>query len=765
MIRALNNPGLSKDRPLIIVEYILLGLCLCVIALRATFTESPTAQSPTLPGNVGDTLYSLTISGALIIGVVLWLVVSSFSKRFLYRVTGIEIGLCIFFTAAIIAGFAATDKRLAITDVTMLLAPVLCAILLIQILDSPSKVRLVLAVIAALGVVCAYQSVWQWQIDNPVMIEEYENAPQNMLEPLGIQPDSFQQFLFEHRLYTGGVRGFFTTRNSAGAFGLIASFAAFALFIDKLKDRHFDPSRPLHLFARGAALAFILFGLALTRSKGAIIGLLFATALLVAHLYFGNWLKNHRRFILIACLLLAIAGTWAIASYGLTHGRLPGGNPMLVRWQYWHASARMYADHPLTGVGPGNFAQFYPHYKPAAALESVADPHNFVLSILTQYGPLGLAGFLAMIFFPLWKVASAEPTDASPTAKWREPVFRTLATAYLIIVCAAMLLTRPMITAQLPSDTLEVIIYVIMTLYAAPVAVFVIGFLLLTTPLRGAHNAQHAMQNTKIAAILFCAILGVTLHNLIDFAIFEPGVFTAFWAIIACLIATDFHRGSRSPTAVKVSRPTRLVLSAAGLILMAAYVLFVWSPVYKSTVKIRQAHQAIAVSRFRQAHALLSAAAEDDRLSPAALSLNGRLYLQQYDQIGQDKTDLLEKAADCFHRAVGRNPADYKNYEKLSTVYDLLGQPQEAYDWCARAVELYPGSGRLHFKLAQIAEELHKNGVAVEHYRRAIEIEDDYRRQFQRVYPERKKIVSRIGQEKYDYAVERIKELSKKSNI
>lgn len=765
MTRALNNSGLSKDRPLIIVEHILLGMCLCIIALRATYTESPTAQSPTLPGNVSDIIYSLAMSAALVFAALLWLILSVSSKRFLYRVTGIEIGLCIFCAAAIVSGFAAADKRLAITDVAMLVAPVLCAILLTQILDSPAKVRLVLAVIAALGVVCAYQSVWQWQVDNAVMIEEYEKAPRNMLEPLGIQAGSFQQFLFEHRLYTRGVRGFFTTRNSAGAFGLMASFAGIALFINKLKDRQSDPFSPLHLVARGAALAFILFGLALTRSKGAIIGLLFATALFIAHLYFANWLKNHRKSILIVCLLLAIAAAWAIASYGLTHGRLPGGNPMLVRWQYWHASARMYADHPLTGVGPGNFAHFYPHYKPAEALESVADPHNFLLSILTQYGPLGLAGFLAMVFLPLWKVVSAGPADSSPKTQVRELAFRTLATVFLIIVSIVMLLIRPIIMAPLPSDSVEVIIYVVLTLYAAPVAVFVIGFLLLTIPLDAAHNKQYTVHSTKTTAILLCAILGVTLHNLIDFAIFEPGVSTTFWAMIACLVATDFHRSSRSPSAFKPSRPTRLLVAAGAVVLIAAYTFFAWLPVHRGTAKIKRAHDAMSIGRFQQAHALLSAAAEDDPLSPAALSLNGRLHLEHYDQTGQKKTDLLEKAAECFRGAIERNPADFKNYERLSTVYNLLGQSQEAYDWCVRAVELYPGSGRLHFKLAQIAEQLDKNDVALRNYVKAIEIEDSYRRQSQQVYPERKKVVSRIGQEKYDYAIERIKRLSEKPNI
>ena len=122
---------------------------------------------------------------------------------------------------------------------------------------------------------------------------------------------------------------------------------------------------------------------------------------------------------------------------------------------------------------------------------------------------------------------------------------------------------------------------------------------------------------------------------------------------------------------------------------------------------------------------------------------------------------LLKKAEECFRQTIERNKEDYKNYEKLSTVYELLGQNQQAYDWCLKATQLYPGSGRLRFKSAQIAERLGKTDTAIEKYKKAIEIEDKYRRQFQIIYPERKEIVSRLGKEKYQFATERMNGLKK----
>ena len=755
------------------MEYVLLALCLCVIALRATFTEGPTAQSATLPANLSDSVYSLSVSAVLIFAFVFWLVWGLWSKRFLYRFTGIEIGLCLFCVAAIVAGLAAADKRAAITSFATLLAPLLMAVLLVQILDSQSKIKLLLALIAALGVLSAYQCADQFFFTNRMMIEQYEQAPQTFLEPLGIQPGTFAQFLFEHRLYSRGVRSFFTTRNSAGSFTLMAVFAAAALFIDKLKNRKFDSSPPSHLFACGIAAAVVLFGLALTRSKGAIIGLLSAAAIFIAYLRFGSWLKAHRRAIFIVCLLLAVAAGSVVIRYGLTHGQLPGGGSMLVRWQYWHAAAKMYADHFVTGVGPGNFAHFYPHYKPAEALETVTDPHNFPLSILTQYGPLGLIGFLAMIFLPLWRVISPNLVSSSPKTHRPQPAFRARPVIFLLILWLALLLAR-LIVMPAAADGLAVIIYMIVRFYVPPVVVFIIGFLFLTSPLHAIRASSIKYRVSSIAAALFCVVLGVTLHNLIDFAIFEPGVFTTFWAIIACLIALDFHQKSRTRVVLKPAPFVKVITAAAALALVWAYFNYAFIPVAKSTAKVQHAHQAISAGQFQQAHNLLNTAADDDSLSPAALSLNGRVYLHHFELTQSRNRDLLAGAEASLLGAISRDGADFKNFEKLTVVYDNFAKLtphkkdhwlEKAYNSAKEAVKRYPGSGRLRIELAKIAEQLGKTALAIKHYEEAIDIEDKYRDQFKIMYPERQEIVSRLGEEKYKNAKQRIKFLSQQSAL
>lgn len=684
--------------------------------------------------------------------------------------SGIEIGLGLFCIAAVVSGLAAPDKRGAITDLAGLVAPVLMALLLVQILDSQSKVKLVLAVIVALGVVSAYRC-WEQYPESEHLIEFYEQDPEAALAQQRIVPNSLEHFQFEHRLYSKDISGFFTTSNSAGSFALLASFAAIALLIERYRNHKSAGLEFVWLITCGIAAAVVIFGLVITKSKGAIIALLFATAMFVIYLSFGNWLKVHKKAVLIICLLLALAGTWAVVWHGLAHGRLPGGNSMLVRWQYWRASVKMYADHWLTGVGPGNFAHFYPHYKPASASESVANPHNFLLSVLTQYGPIGLIGFLAMICMPLWAALSRRSASYSSEAHRPEPTFKILAIISAIIVSAALLFIRPIIFPLPPTASPQERQAGIIILYIMPVIVFIAGFLLAAAgerPVKKTHT-------NIVTAALFCAVLGVALHNLVDFAIFEPGVFTVFWVIIACLVAIGSQTNPRPQVVLQPALFVKILIVVAGVVITCVYLNYTLIPVGKAGAKIQQANRAISIGQFEQAHKLLDYAAEDDTLSPAAPSLNGRLYLHHF-QLTLNNRDLLLQAEKCLRVAIERNSAAFKNFERLTEVYLLLAEistQQEKIDWLKKAFDnasftvehRYPGCARLRIELAKIAERLRETDIAIKQYEEAIDIEDKYRDQFKEMYPERENIISRLGEEKYQFAKQRLKFIKDQSTL
>lgn len=763
MARTSTKAPPTERRPSEIVALVLLGLCLSLLALRVTYTEAPTTQTVTLPESMRDAIYSLTVSGLLIFGLVFWLLWQVWSGRPAYRVTGIEIGLAIFLAAGVISTFGASDKRVAINHVVMLTAPVFAAILLVHILDSAAKVRAALLVVGALGVVTAYQCTEQLLVSNEITVEQYEKDPETLLGPLGIEPGTFQQFLFEHRLYSRGIRGFFTTSNSAASFLLLASFAALALLLQQTSTPTEDRSHLRRRYYTLIAALLVLAGLLLTKSKGGILAFCIAAGLFGIFLLLRRRLAAHRKAAWIGGVALLLVGSLVVGgmaiSYGLRHDRLPGGNSMLVRWQYWRASAQMYANHVLAGVGPGNFAQNYTRYKPASAPESVSDPHCFPLSVLTQYGPLGLLGFLAMFVLPIYR-GTRRPDEPTVPRIGDEPSPGRLAVAILLTVSAALLLLRPLLIPGTSEGDFEVVLYEVTVLYVAPVAAFLIGFLLLAArPKRKPVKAQIASR-TAVSAALGCAVAGVLLHNLIDFAIFEPGVWTTLWAVMACFIALSRPGHVLVPVTIPHAKPLKLSMSFVALLLLGAYVWLVWRPVYESTIALQQGRQAASVGRFDRAHALLDAASAADPLSPAAAYLNGRLYLQEAEDTPSDPTLLLEKGAQCLRTAIDRDPADYKNYEKAGDVASLLGKPDDAYGWYARAAALYPGSGRLQLRLAQTAEQRGDTAAALRHYRQAIEIEDAFQRQFREMYPTREQPISRLGWQNYEMAKRRIAELA-----
>ncbi len=744
----------------------LLALSLCILALRVTYTEAPVAQTMTLAGSLTDTIYSLTLSGLLIFAFVAWIVYRLATGRPVYRVTGMEIGLILFGAAAVLASLGASDKRAAINHTTILLAPLFAALLLAQILDSPGQIRMVSIVVVALGIVSAYQCAEQFLVSNAITIEQYEKDPNILLGPLGIEAGTFQHFLFEHRLYSRGIRGFFTTSNSAASFAICAAFAAIALLAWRLQGIRGDKRALRYAVFTLAAVTLIAAGLLLTQSKGGIVAFLAGLAI------FGLLTIIDRRFpaqkhriltILIPLVLLLVGATiCAAVLYGLRHGRLPGGNSMLVRWQYWTASAQMVADHPLAGVGPGNFSDYYPHYKPAAALESVADPHNWPLSLITQYGPLGLLGFLAMLWVPLWRSVMSTRLAVPSADTSRRPAYRTSALAMLFVLVLCLLLVRPLLIPTSGAGDLGVWLYEIITLFITPAAAFLIGFLLVATPFGQDPSLPSDRTRSTVSAALTCAILAVLLHNLIDFALFEPGVWMAFCTLLACLIALQWRQEPALDSTRHSSPGLGWLAGGIALVLLGVYAHWIWAPVYRMTVGIQSSQQAAAFGRFDPAHAALEEAMKADPLSPAAANLNGRLYLQQSER-SQQPAALLEEAARCFREAIARSPADYKNYENLATVYTRMERYQDAYEWYLRAADLYAGCDRLWLELGQSAERLGRNDAALAHYGRAVEIEDSYREQFHRMYPERTKIVSRLGEKEYRLAREQIDRLKKQT--
>lgn len=99
---------------------------------------------------------------------------------------------------------------------------------------------------------------------------------------------------------------------------------------------------------------------------------------------------------------LAVAGLLALS--GPVQKRLMDPANLQIRQIFWDHSFQMHAEHPLTGVGPGQWRIYFPKYGLEGMNPSVAEgvtsevrPHNDFIWVLSEMGYAGLALFLAFL--------------------------------------------------------------------------------------------------------------------------------------------------------------------------------------------------------------------------------------------------------------------------------------------------------------------------------------------------------------------------------
>ncbi|MCK4886635.1 MAG: hypothetical protein KAS96_04555, partial [Planctomycetes bacterium] len=255
-------------------------------------------------------------------------------------------------------------------------------------------------------------------------------------------------------------------------------------------------------------------------------------------------------------------------------------------------------------------------------------------------------------------------------------------------------------------------------------------------------------------------------HNLIDFAIFEPSVYTALWVMIAALIALNLNNKPQNRVPKKLPIYIKILLIIPIVILTLASLVFgfYWPVKADSLVKT-------TIDKPYDSARLLKKASQVDPLNTIALSMFGKFFMYQYSSNPARNPGSLANASESFCEAALRDPADYKNYEKLVDIYALIARKSQgdlreenlkiALGYAEKAAELYPGSARIRFKYALVADQLKMTNLAISQYMKAIEIEDSFAGQFKTMYPGRD-VVSRLGREQYNQAKGRVEQLMQK---
>lgn len=81
--------------------------------------------------------------------------------------------------------------------------------------------------------------------------------------------------------------------------------------------------------------------------------------------------------------------------------------PNYERILMWHSALNMFIEHPITGIGIGNYHKEYvSHYRSPLSKEDTWHPHNVLLSMLAQSGLIGTIGYLLLFIYLYYKSIS-----------------------------------------------------------------------------------------------------------------------------------------------------------------------------------------------------------------------------------------------------------------------------------------------------------------------------------------------------------------------
>ncbi len=178
----------------------------------------------------------------------------------------------------------------------------------------------------------------------------------------------------------------------------------------------------------GAAGVVVVGGEVFARSRGATVGLAAAVAVIVVVGYhrerLAAWVAA------VGVPLAALAWVAHLIPRGLQQqvsDQIGLGNASLCdhinnanfstmeRLAQWLAGLRMFASHPLLGVGAGNYNAAYARYATSCWPDALGHAHNYYITTAAETGALGLAAFLLLTGVTVaigWWASRASPAVA-----------------------------------------------------------------------------------------------------------------------------------------------------------------------------------------------------------------------------------------------------------------------------------------------------------------------------------------------------------------
>jgi len=679
------------------------------------------------PGLLIDRTELARLSFAVLLGVAiaLWLAGSALSGRLTVRGGWLGWLILAFSILALGSAWGASDKRGAMNGWIEQLTLLWAGWVALQLCGDRRRFVMLVIVLLGVGAALAVKGLWQEFVevpDNIVMLEMYHRK---ILTAFGHAAGEPQARMLEARIRAGGATGFFGLANLLGSVMILMFLAVAGLAADKIifavRSRKATPSprRPgqVHLPTLAAALtagAAVLCGatLILTRSRGAILAAAAAAFAAAIIFIFRRRLMNHWRRAVLVVAAVFLLGVVATVSYGLKFDRLPT-KAMTFRWFYWTASAQIVRDHPLGGIGPGNFGSAYLRYRRGAAAEAVKMPHNVFAAATAQYGLGGGLCYLGALACLL--VGIARPRTSAPSP----PLSSTNRSGGLLlglaVVVVAVFLARVVFTHAATN--------IFLFLFEAVIPTVVLGLMLALACWAGRGMTTETVGYDVSRITLGCGVAGFALHNMVTFSLWAPAAGLVFWTAGGAVLARSGGGKTRNLSAV------RWPLAIAALAGVAAISCLLWLPVWRKTLAAESMILRLQSRDIPGAIYFAEQAADADRLDAVPAAEAARVSSLARDGAGwADGEVSLVRAYHWACEAIRRDPADYSCQRLAGRVaWRLRGyRPhagQSALVHMGRAVQLDPMDIRLRLEYARLLSETARWAECLEQLRRAEQID------------------------------------------
>lgn len=211
--------------------------------------------------------------------------------------------------------------------------------------------------------------------------------------------------------------GTFVNHNNFAGLIILGFFLGVGLLMG-LKKKSVEFSS--ELWARWAILSIplvvLLVSLQLSLSRSGWVALFGAGAGFLTWMALSSQKKNFRNYFFVVLLVLALGitvslvlGKSVIISRAITLNGLfkdpASGLTLTGRKQIWKSTLSMIKDHPVLGIGPGNYWLEYPHYRTPGDFYGEHHAHNDLMQLAAESG---VASALLMIIlfvagFRIWR--------------------------------------------------------------------------------------------------------------------------------------------------------------------------------------------------------------------------------------------------------------------------------------------------------------------------------------------------------------------------